>query len=69
MYNGTVAYAPGSSIVALAQVPQGSTGTLSCQVVTTMNDDNAPVVNVVVGTAMGVSINDVGAGYTQFATN
>jgi hypothetical protein len=70
LYNGDGSYEPGATIVAMAQISQNNTGVLACKVVTTtpaVGFDYAPNATIVVGGAMGITVNQAPSGNTQFS--
>jgi hypothetical protein len=67
IYNAADPYSNGSTVTAMAQLNQGSTGLLRCSVTEESSVGSAPTISVLVAGAMSLSVNAPDAGYTAFS--
>jgi hypothetical protein len=66
IWDGTSPRMPGANLSVLASVTQGTTATLACDATVTSGTGD-PTVTVTVTGALGVSVNEFNAGYSNFA--
>jgi hypothetical protein len=69
-YNSNGSLKVGQTIVAMAQISQNYTGILACKVVTQSTSASypPPQTTIVVGGAMGITVDQPASGNTQFST-